>query len=46
MVLHKKNSDGYEEWREYDERNNLIHYKNSNGFESWYEYDENDNLIE
>ena len=39
--IHYKDSDGFEEWKEYDENNNLIHYKDSNGYEYWKEYDEN-----
>lgn len=44
-VVHRKDSDGYESWYEYDENNNEIHYKNTNGYEVWYEYDENNNII-
>ena len=43
--IHRKNSDGYEEWCEYDSNGNLIHYKNSKGEEWWYEYDSNGNEI-
>ena len=43
-MIHYKNSNRYEEWREYDENDNLIHIKNSNGYEEW--YDENGNEIE
>jgi len=42
---HYKNSDGYEEWKEYDEKGNEIHYKNSNGYERWKEYDKEGNEI-
>ena len=34
-LIHFKNSDGFEYWKEYDENNNLIHYKNSKGDEYW-----------
>ena len=34
-----------EEWKEYDENNNVIHYKDSDGYEYWKEYDENNNVI-
>ena len=44
-LVHKKCSEGFEYWREYNERNNLIHYKNSEGFEYWNEFDENNNRI-
>jgi hypothetical protein len=36
-VVHTKDSDGYENWREYDENNNFIHYKDSFGSEAWYD---------
>lgn len=42
-LTHVKNSDGYEEWYEYNENERLIHYKNSNRYEEW--YDDNGNLI-
>lgn len=35
----------YEEWREWDENNNLIHFKNSEGHEYWAEYDDDHNII-
>ena len=37
--------NSYEEWREWDENNNLIHFKNSEGLEYWKEYDEDGNVI-
>ena len=33
-VVHYKDSNGYESWREYDTNGNLIHYKDSNGNEA------------
>ena len=35
-LIHHKDSDGYEFWKEYDENNNLIHSKDSDGCEKWY----------
>lgn len=32
-LIHYKDSDGYEYWKEYDSQNNLIRYKNSVGRE-------------
>ena len=42
---HRKNSSGFEWWREYDSKGNIIHYKTSNGFEWWREYDSKGNNI-
>ena len=44
-LIHFKNSNGIEYWKEYDKNNNLIHSKYSYGYENWNEYDENNNLI-
>ena len=44
-IIHFKNSNGFEFWREFDERDNKIHYKSSDGFEYWKEYDESNNEI-
>lgn len=44
-IIHYKNSDGYEYWKEYDLNNNIIHYKDSDGYEYWNEYDSNNILI-
>lgn len=44
-LIHYKNSNGYEYWKEYDSNGNLIHYKNSDGKEEWNEYDSNGNQI-
>jgi hypothetical protein len=44
-VVHSKDSNGYECWREYDSNNNCIYYKDSNGYEFWREYDSNNNYI-
>lgn len=43
--VHCKKADGFEYWRDYNERGNLIHYKNSNGFEYWKQYNEFDVCI-
>lgn len=43
--IYCKDSDGDEEWREYDTNENLIHKKNSYGDETFYEYDEKGHLI-
>ena len=40
-----KNSDGDEDWYEYDKNGNKIYWKNSDGDEAWYEYDKNGNKI-
>jgi len=40
-----KNSDGYEQWNEYDSNGKLTHYRNSDGYERWYEYDSSGNVI-
>ena len=42
---HRKDSNGFEWWGEYDNKGNEIHYKNSNGFEWWNEYDSKGNNI-
>ena len=39
-IIHRKNSDGFEEWREYDERGNIIHRRNSDGYDGWFEYND------
>ena len=44
-LIHYKDPNGNEEWKEFDQNNNLIHYKYSNGYEYWNEYDQNNNLI-
>ena len=36
-MIHHKNSDDFEEWKEYDENGNEIHSKDSEGFEYWKE---------
>jgi YD repeat-containing protein len=36
-MVHSKDSDGYESWREYDSNGNMIHYKDSNGYECWFD---------
>ncbi len=43
VYRHFKDSDGYEQWREYDENGNETHYKDSTGTERWSEYDEEGN---
>ena len=30
-LIYSKDSNGFEEWFEYDKNNNCIHYKNSGG---------------
>lgn len=45
QIHYKDHDTGYEEWREWDENNNLIHFKNSEGLEYWKEYDEDGNVI-
>ena len=40
-VVHRKDSNGSEYWKEYDENNNEIHYKDSDGFEAWYDSEGN-----
>ena len=43
-MIHRKSSDGYEIWYDYDSNGKLIHFKDSNGFENWSDYDINGNL--
>jgi len=43
-ITYNKNSDGVEEWKEYDSNNNLTHYKDNDGVEEWSEYDSNNNI--
>ena len=45
LLIHYKDSNGFEKWLEYDENNNLIYHKNSNEFEYWKKYNENNELI-
>ncbi|MCK9199310.1 MAG: hypothetical protein M0P49_06880 [Bacilli bacterium] len=40
----KESTTVFENWKEYDDKGNLIHFKTSDGFEYWNEYDEG-NLI-
>ena len=42
-MVHSKDSDGYECWKEYNNNDIMIHCKDSNGFERWYGYDEINN---
>ena len=44
-LIHYKDSNGYEIWREFDSNGNLIHSKTSNGYKRWNEYDSNGKLI-
>ena len=44
-VIHYKDSNGYEYWKDYDSNNNRIHYKDSKGVECWFKYDSNNNVI-
>ena len=37
--IYYKESDDYEQWREYDANGNEIHFKDSYDFEEWKEYD-------
>ena len=41
-IIHYKDSNGDESWREYDERDNRIHFKSSNGLEVWYDSEGNE----
>ena len=36
-MTYSKDSEGFEEQYEYNEKGKAIHYKNSNGCEAWYE---------
>ena len=38
-MIYSNDSNGYEEWYEYDAEGNMIHYKDSDGDEKWYEYE-------
>ena len=42
---HRKDSDGYEVWNEYDNKGNEVHHKTSDGLERWGEYDNKGNVI-
>ena len=42
--IHRWDNGGYEEWREFDKKNNIIHFKD-NYDEYWKEYDANGNVI-
>lgn len=44
-ITHYRDSTGYEEWMEYDNRGNLIHIRNSDGFDQWCEYDEDNRIF-
>lgn len=41
-LIHRKNSDGYEQWYEYDDKGNIIHFKDRHedgyGNEWWYKW--------
>ena len=43
--IYTKDSDGFEEWTEYDDKGNKIHYKDSEGNERWSDYDDKGNEI-
>ena len=45
QVLYAKDSTGYEEWRQYDDKGNEIHFENSRGYVESHEYDEKGNKI-
>ena len=42
---HYEDSDGFEEWKEYDSNGNEIHFKDNDGLEVWREYDSKGNKI-
>ena len=44
-IIYRKDSYGYEYWKEYDSNNNIIHYKDSYGYEYWKEYNKFESLI-
>jgi len=43
--FHIKYSNGFEQWREYNDQGKAIHYKDSDRFEEWNEYDDQGKLI-
>lgn len=45
LIIHAKDSTGYESWYDRDERGNIISYKDSYGFNYNMEYDNNGNMI-
>ncbi len=46
LIYHKHQFDfHYEEWFEYDKRNNIICYRNSQNYKYWKEYNKNNNEI-
>ena len=44
-MVHYKDSDGFERWREYDSAGNMVHFKDSYGYERWREYDAAGNVV-
>ena len=38
---YSNDQEGFEEWLEYDDHENIIHSKNSTGTEHWYDADGN-----
>lgn len=40
-----KETDGFEEWFDYDENGKMIHGYDSDGYEFWMEYNEDGNMI-
>jgi YD repeat-containing protein len=44
-LIHRKYTNGYEEWWEYDFNGKCVHYKDSTGFKQWWEYDTNGKFI-
>lgn len=44
-IIHCKNSNGCEYYKEYDENNNKIHYYDNSGHEEIWKYDKNNNKI-
>ena len=40
-LIHYKNNDGTEFWKEYDKNGNEIFYEHSDGFKCWRDYDDN-----
>lgn len=39
--LHRKNDEGAESWREYDDQGRLISYRDNKGYEEHYTYNKN-----
>ena len=44
-IYYKNPASNYEEWCDYDTKDNCIHYRNNDGLEIWRQYDNKNRLI-